>query len=187
MVMFDNSDPENLKEVGFWSLDRDDENGYSWVSSLAVWERKALLIAPEKNLIGFPVECEVEVNGSWEYENKFMFFSYEDGHFVEKGTIEAENNDYYDQFMVNRAMYIGDYVYVLSGARFIAADINDISITDDLIFSEGDRVEETTTAEVTEVTTEETTSEAVTETTETSAETTAETTEEITTETTTAE
>lgn len=187
MVMFDNSDPENLKEVGFWSLDRDDENGYSWVSSQAVWERKALLIAPEKNLIGFPVECEVEVNGNWKYENKFMFFSYEDGQFVEKGTIEAENNDYYDQFMVNRAMYIGDYVYVLSGARFIAADINDISITDDLIFSEGDRVEETTTAEVTEVTTEETTSVETTETTETSAETTAETTEEITTETTTAE
>ena len=180
MVMFDNSDPENLKEVGFWSLDREEnEHSYSWVSSQAVWERKALLIAPEKNLIGFPVECQVCENDEWKYENKYMFFSYEDGQFIEKGTINADNEDYFDELMLNRAMYIGDYVYVLSGARFIAADINSFDITDDLRFSEGDREKEITTT-ATDVTT---TEEATTVTTTTEAVTTEETTTEAVTET----
>lgn len=181
LVMFDNSDPENLKEVGFWSMDR--ANEYSWVTSQAVWERKALLIAPEKNIIGIPVQTETQSGGSgygynWEYHNEYIFLSYENGQFVEKGVIEAENNDFYDDFVPNRAIYIGDYVYVLSGARFISADIDTITVTDDLKFSEGDRTEVPETTETEAVTEEET--ETPVETTETTAEPTEPATEETT-------
>ena len=190
MVMFDNSDPENLREVGFWSLDRGEGNDYSWVSSEAVWERKALLIAPEKNLIGFPVEAEiyydydefddydVDWENRWEYKNMYMFFSYEDGQFIEKGVINVDNPDYNDAFTLDRAMYIGDYVYILSGARFIAADIDTISVTDELNFADGDRErEEETTTTTTEVST---TTEEITTTTTTADPDVSDTTEETT-------
>ncbi len=178
MVMFDNSDPEDLKEVGFWSLDRDinDENS-GWIYSMAIWDRKALLIAPEKNFIGFPIELNNYVGDRWTYENEFRFFSYENGEFVEKGSIKIDNSDYRDDYVMKRALYIGDYVYILSGSRFIAADMATIDITDDMDFSDGDRVK----AEETEVTTEEATTET---TTETSAETSTEATYTETTETT---
>ena len=52
LTMFDNSDPENLKAVSsFEMIDNDD----SFYYSEACWERKALLIDSEKNIIGFPV------------------------------------------------------------------------------------------------------------------------------------
>ncbi|MBQ1519666.1 MAG: beta-propeller domain-containing protein [Ruminococcus sp.] len=178
MVMFDNSDPDDLKEVGFWSLDRNSGNSYSWVSSQALWDRKALLIAPEKNLIGIPVECETDHNGKWEYDDRFMFFSYDNGEFVEKGSIESENTSIIDEFRLDRAVYIGSYVYVLSGGRFIAADIDTLTVSDDLIFSKGERNETVIIAETTEAAVSETTS--MTETTETAAETSEISTEETT-------
>ena len=164
--------------MGFWSLDGDinDENS-GWIYSMAIWDRKALLIAPEKNFIGFPIELNNYVGDRWTYENEFRFFSYENGEFVEKGSIKIDNSDYRDDYVMKRALYIGDYVYILSGSRFIAADMATIDITDDMDFSDGDRVK----AEETEVTTEEATTET---TTETSAETSTEATYTETTETT---
>ncbi|MDE6775727.1 MAG: beta-propeller domain-containing protein, partial [Ruminococcus sp.] len=53
IVMFDNSDPYDLKEIGLYSVNR--EHDMQYVGSEGIWDRKALLIAPEKNLIGVPV------------------------------------------------------------------------------------------------------------------------------------
>ena len=137
MVMFDNSDPYNLKEVGFEALD---QSGDEWISSSAVYDRKALLIAPEKNIIGFPVEidryCYDEVE---EYHNqneyKFVFYSYNDGKFEKIGEINAEDEEgtYIDN-VYNRAVYIGNYVYVTSGKSFASLDMNDFSVVDTVDF-----------------------------------------------------
>ncbi|MDE5860655.1 MAG: beta-propeller domain-containing protein [Ruminococcus sp.] len=136
LTMFDNSDPYNLDAVATYTLDRTEEE---WLYSEAVWERKALLIAPEKNLIGIPVTVEkyayYDIDEETEFNNtaKYMFFSYDNGEFTLKGEISStENNAWIEGF--SRAVYIGDYVYALSGDKFISADIETITECDRVDF-----------------------------------------------------
>ena len=126
LVMFDNSDPYDLKEVGLYPIHRD-ENSY--IYSEALWDRKALLIAPNKNLIGVPVTVE-------EYNHirpdcKYMFFSYENGDFTFKGELSMGDNSGYGG---SRAVYIGDYVYAVSKGCFISADIETLTEVDRFYF-----------------------------------------------------
>ena len=126
IVMFDNSDPYDLKEVGFEALNRSE---HSWLSSQAVYDRKALLIAPEKNLIGFPVRI-------YEYEEekedmRYVFYSYEDGEFVKQGDIKYDTDDETGQDIgFDRAVYIGGYVYALSSEAFVSASIDGFDVID---------------------------------------------------------
>lgn len=136
LVMFDNSDPYNLDEKGIFIMDSNYfHTGYydSWIYSEAMNERKALMIAPEKNLIGVPVWCE-NYDGSTKTMGHYIFFSYEDGEFVQKGEIAAQGGNIKTGGMLNRALYIGDYVYVLSEDRFISADIETITECDTIEF-----------------------------------------------------
>lgn len=136
IVMFDNSDPYNLQEVGLYAINRTDNN---YISSPATWERKQLLIAPEKNIIGIPIN-EWGVNEWGENTgdiSKYVFFEYTDGEFVQKGEI-AKTIDYsnkYDVSYYDRAIYIGDYVYVVSTNKFVSADIDTITVTDEVNFN----------------------------------------------------
>jgi uncharacterized secreted protein with C-terminal beta-propeller domain len=130
LVMFDNSDPYNLSEAGVYAMDRSDEN--EWIYSYAVWERKALLIAPEKNFIGVPVYTSYWSEYEYSSSDSYKFFSYENGEFIFKGEILIEDGEYYDGEL--RAVYIGDYVYVLSGGEFISADMATISVKDKVEF-----------------------------------------------------
>lgn len=131
LVMFDNSDPYNLQEVGLYSVNSDDREKY-YVYSAAVWERKALLIAPEKNLIGIPVCQESWYNGVYDSTSRYMFFSYENGEFIPLGEISNEMGDYneYEDFLLDRAVYIGDYVYAISDRKMVSADIATITVKD---------------------------------------------------------
>ncbi len=129
LVMFDNSDPYNLQEVGLYTINRSEDN---YIYSPAVWERKELLIAPEKNFIGIPVIIDSSDSGT----SKYMFFEYADGEFIPKGEIAKTfsydtmyYNNYYD-----RALYIGGYVYVVSSDKFVSADIDTITIKDEVDF-----------------------------------------------------
>jgi len=127
LVMFDNSDPNNLAEVGTYIIDNSDEN--TWIRSEAIWNRKALLIAPEKNIIGLPVtenRWSMEEDDSY-LTTKFMFFSYENGQFSPIGEISDTLVNYVDEAGFRRAVYIGDYVYVLSCNKFVSADIGSFS------------------------------------------------------------
>ncbi len=136
-VMFDNSDPYDLKEVGFYSINKPSE--YSWVSSTGVWEHKALLIAPEKNLFGFPVTISEWSDESYTSKctSKYVFLSYDGSQFVYKGEISASSGreQYSDFLSFERALYIGDYIYTVSGDKIIAAAIDDISITDTAVLN----------------------------------------------------
>lgn len=130
LVMFDNSDPNDLKEVGFCALN-EDTTDYGWVYSNAIYERKALLIAPEKNLIGFPIQGYAR--DTYETTYKYVFFSYEDGEFVCRGEV-LDKFDNERLTCADRALYIGDYVYVLSGEKFISADIDTMEVIDTVSF-----------------------------------------------------
>ncbi len=131
LVMFDNSDPNNLNEVGIYAINHNDEQ---WLYSMAVWERKALLIAPEKNLIGFPVDMEYYENDKWYDESKYLFFSYDNGEFTLRGELSSGKSTEYGKGNLNRAVYIGDYVYALSADKFISADIETMTVKDTLEF-----------------------------------------------------
>lgn len=131
LVMFDNSDPNNLSEVGLYSINND--GGY--IYSTAVWERKALLIAPEKNLIGVPIDSEYYGSDDWWHdESKYVFFSYENGQFIFKGEISSGDTFGFSGDNFDRACYIGDYVYALSSGKFVSADIATITVADTVEF-----------------------------------------------------
>ncbi|MBQ6168620.1 MAG: beta-propeller domain-containing protein [Ruminococcus sp.] len=141
MTMFDNSDPNDLKAADVYTWDNiyyDEYYTGTEFSSTAVWDRKALLIAPEKNLIGVPINIMKYSDDWYDRENttKYEFFSFEDGSFVHKGEISETFSDVDTSgfFDYNRALYIGDYVYVLSGNKFVSADIETLEITDELTF-----------------------------------------------------
>lgn len=134
LVMFDNSDPYDLKEVGLYAINRQDDMEY--IYSLALNERKGLLIAPEKNLIGVPVVRNIWDNENYIEESKYMFFAYENGEFILRGELSSENGmDKYGTNVFERAVYIGGYVYAVSGKRFVAADIETITQTDEATFN----------------------------------------------------
>lgn len=134
LTMFDNSDPYNLQAIDTFELIRGEEQ---YVGSDAVWDRKALLIAPEKNLIGFPLYRYNYGEEDWNMSEQYayMFFSFEDGKFVYRGEFVNNLVDYNtDIYNFTRAVYIGDYVYIISGSNFIAADINTMEKTDEVFF-----------------------------------------------------
>ena len=131
LVMFDNSDPNALDEAGIYIINGSED---SYCYSEAIWERKALLIAPEKNLIGVPVENNGYQGDEWLSESKYLFFSYANGEFRLLGEISAGQEDYYFNEPFNRAVYIGDFVYALSGGKFVSADISAINVTDTAVF-----------------------------------------------------
>jgi len=125
MVMFDNSDPNDLKEVGKVALNNSE---YSYVRSIATNDRKALLIEPEKNLIAFPT---TEGDNFQNYPtSKYKFYSYADGKFTHKGDITLKNTE--GRYVIlKRALYIGDHVYaVAEDGTVIAADTDTITVTD---------------------------------------------------------
>ena len=129
LVMFDNSDPYDLKEVGYYSINHGDN---VYIYSEAMWERKALLIAPNKNIIGVPIH-KSDYSSDYGYSDitEYMFFSYKDGEFKLKGEIGTDDSSY----NFNRAMYIGNYVYILSEKTFISADIETLTETDRVEFN----------------------------------------------------
>ena len=141
MTMFDNSDPNDLKAADVYTWDNiyyDEYYTGTEFSSTAVWDRKALLIAPEKNLIGVPINIMKYSDDWYDRENttKYEFFSFEDGSFVHKGEISETFSDVDTKGFsdYNRALYIGGYVYTLSDNKFVSADIETLEITDELTF-----------------------------------------------------
>lgn len=137
LVMFDNSDPNELRQMGSVEiLGSEDETSWISVYSEAQWERKALMIAPEKNLIAVPI-CRNEYNygsdSSYDRnEYYYVFFSYENGEFVQRGMIEPDTDSSDTGF--NRAIYIGDYVYVVVNNTITSADIETFTVTDSVTF-----------------------------------------------------
>ena len=136
VTMFDNSDPTDLKAVATYTIDNSDD--YSWVYSEGVWDRKAVMIAPEKEIVGFPINYSGSTDNGWEYRCEYDFLRYDEAsqEFVPIGAIEGDSQDNNDSSF-RRAVYIGDYVYVLSGGRFVAADIETITQTDIVHFAMG--------------------------------------------------
>lgn len=134
LVMFDNSDPDNLSECGIMPIDYtdvskfSDEAVYGWIDSPAVNDRKALLISPEKNLIAVPFSCYAE---NYIYDETdcygYSVYSYENGIFRNKGVIYSKSD-------VSRAIYIGDTMFIAGKTELIAIDIPTMNENDRIYF-----------------------------------------------------
>ncbi len=140
LTMFDNSDPNNLKAIDTFvenwnTIDNTDRR------SAAIWDRKALLIDPKKNIIAYPVNERIYHSAS-DYstaKNCYRFFRFEDGKFKELGTLDNDNhkndpNDY--MYGTPRAIYIGDYVYVIDSNGITSADIDTITEKSQVTYQE---------------------------------------------------
>ncbi|MBR6259610.1 MAG: beta-propeller domain-containing protein [Oscillospiraceae bacterium] len=114
LSMFDTSDKTDVKEITTYVLK--DTN-----FSPALYDHHACFISPEKNIIGFLVESYGQSNKwDWEYEQKYLFFSYENGKFVELGSVSLGDGWEYNA----RGLYIGDYIYVCSSTGIKVLNLN---------------------------------------------------------------
>ncbi len=112
LSMFDISDPANVSENNKSIID-----GYNY--SPALYDHKAMLVSKDKNLIGF---LALDDYG----REKYLIYSYDDGAFVLKATLDAFNDEQYFDIDV-RGIFINDGFYVISYNSFKVFDINDFS------------------------------------------------------------
>lgn len=134
LTMFDNSDPNNLKALNTVSIiEKESVNDYNYISSEALYERKALYIDPERNIIGFPLTSEKNkiisnYDSEWTYNNSYEFYSFENGKFVHKGSIDADVN-----YGFERAVFIDGFIYAFSYESIVSVDAATFTKTDTLI------------------------------------------------------
>jgi len=104
LSMFDISDPTDVKEINKKVL-----KGDNYVEALD--NHKAVLIDPEKNIVGFSIESYYDIN---EYKHYYLFSYDEQNGFQEdlKHIFNVPYNVYYD-WTYARGVYIGNYLYVL--------------------------------------------------------------------------
>lgn len=118
--MFDVSDAKNVKLLAKTVIED--------YGSEAIYNHKALIVEPEKNLIMFP-------GGDATY----YVYSYEDGKFTERGCFEigTENERHYWYWQHSRGLYIGDYLYLLCDQVVFVVDMNTFETVRELSFAEG--------------------------------------------------
>lgn len=135
LTMFDNSDPDDLDALDTYEISGSD---HEWVYSEASSERKALFIAPEKNIIGVPFfknSFDTEDVRKSSKSSGFMFFSFNNGKFRHIGTLDREDEKISGETGIfRRAVYIGDKLYILSGSSFISSSADKIEKLDSVEF-----------------------------------------------------
>lgn len=138
LVMFDNSDPADLSEIDIQTLHFDDVcdaagDGYYFknMSSNALSERKALLIAPEKELIAVPFNYDSIIKSGEENEYLFGYgyalYSFANGEFSERDIVYGRN-------FLDRALYINDTIYLVGADEMIAVDMASMEENDRIMF-----------------------------------------------------
>lgn len=127
--MSDISDMYNIYEVSTaeFICDYDSEQ---FLGSPAFEDSQAMLVSPEKNLIGIPYYSQ-------KYDEDFMtfgysFYSFSDDCFNYIGNVSELKNECY---RMDRALYIDNYIYIICGNKFISFSMSDgISENNTIIF-----------------------------------------------------
>ena len=116
--MFDISDPVNVSENDKYLI-----KDYS--HSSALYNHKASLVDPQKNLIGFTADSNKD--------SVYMLFRYDNGEFVNIASLELNGNDYTDEI---RGLFIGDVFYLVEGKRVKAYSLDGFTLLGELLFVE---------------------------------------------------
>ncbi len=118
LSMFDISDPANVSENDKYLI-----KDYSYSSAL--YNHKASLVDPQKNLIGFTADSNKD--------SVYMLFRYDNGEFVNIASLELNGNDYTDEI---RGLFIGDVFYLVEGKRVKAYSLDGFTLLGELLFVE---------------------------------------------------
>lgn len=102
LSMFDISDSVDVQEITRLHLEE-------YYYSEALYNHHAILINPEKNLIGF----EAEGSDEEDYWIEYLVFSYENDTFTEKLKLDITNEG--GRYYSTRGTFIGDTFYLLRG------------------------------------------------------------------------
>ncbi len=113
LSMFDTSDPYNVTEEDKTML-------YDANYTEALYDYKAVMIDAEKNLFGFVTE-DYEAR-SENYRYQYRVFTYTDNGFKEIITVRLPDAN----FRTTRAVYIGDYVYIVNDNGVAAYELRGV-------------------------------------------------------------
>ena len=146
LSVYDNSDPDNVKELDKVEItENSDEYSDIYISSAGAYDVKALLIDPDKNIIAFPY-CEICYNYDDEtyavnkskYESGYRFYSYDDknglvfkGEYKTKDEINGDNYYSYNMNDFVRAAYIGNVYYLFYDCGIISLDMEGMNVIED--------------------------------------------------------
>ena len=121
MVMFDISDPMNLKVIDSIVLD-------NYIYSPALYDYKCVLADTSANLIGFAMELK---NTDAKYSFDYGLYSWENDHFTKKLNVNLTDHTAYENL---RGIYINDYFYLADFHQIISFDRTaDYKKTDELL------------------------------------------------------
>ena len=112
LSMFDVKDPANASEIKSKVI-----RGIDGCSALDNY--KALLIDPEKNLIGFAAYTYSDYTDT--ASQNYFLFSYKGGTFQKQLTIRLDEQERADQ---TRGLFIGDVFYLVTNEQVTAYDMN---------------------------------------------------------------
>ncbi len=128
LSMFDIANSTDLSEISKIYFNNDTSKTYEY--SPAQYSHKAILVAPEKNLIGIPVQF---YDGFTNVNQYFAFGYNENGGLFLRGIIEYSDVDW--QFSFERGLYIDDVLYAVSQGRLVSARIDDLAVIEQLDIS----------------------------------------------------
>jgi len=131
--LFDVSDMSNPVELSKYEIEND-ETGWGWTQSSALYEHKAFLFDKEKNLLVMPV-------GDYSKQSAYVFDVSIDGGIKLKGTVTHNHEDqseqeddetiYYYNYdygnSIKRTLYIEDVLYTISDNMVKMNDLNTLS------------------------------------------------------------
>ncbi len=112
LSMFNTTDPANVTEQDVTVVD-----GYR--ESPALYNHKAMLVSPKKNLIGFEVIQYGE-------KSNYLVYEYTDNKFIQKANLSVDSKDnYYDRC---RGMFINDFFYLTCDEYLQVYSLSDFTL-----------------------------------------------------------
>lgn len=129
LSMFDISDPANVKEEDKHII-KD-----AWYSD-AQYDYKAMMIDPEKNILGFLYYAETKEDGCYSGNGKYYYATYaydEEYGFIETAKYAIDDGSEYESDGV-RGVYIGDYLYISTNRQITSYKLNSEEQIDRLVF-----------------------------------------------------
>jgi len=128
LTMIDISDFYNIDDISTHEFIQDDEKE-EFLGSPAFNDRKALLISPDRNIIGVPYY--IQKYDEDDISLFYSFYSFSDIGFDIIGTVSGYESECYG---MDRAVYIDDYIYIICGNKFISFSMIDNEVSEECLF-----------------------------------------------------
>lgn len=141
VTVFDVSDPKNIFDVCTYTREYGDEVGY--VDSPALYNHKAVFIDYKKGIISIPLTRQNKyvvpnttpgVNSfHYERETVYLFLDFNGEDICEKAFVDLKNDASRMEENV-RALYIGNYAYIVHDDGIVCMDLKEYTVVSELNF-----------------------------------------------------